>query len=354
MVEDPEPPPRKRWYRWRRVLRGLAWTGVVRASVLPVLVAATWLWWLGDPPADQHSRGVNAVWAGHRWVGQAHSEQEYAELVRHLDQAGISDVFFHVGPLDAAGTVPPDRYAHARELLAAMHRLAPGVRVEAYLGQVDRHGGGPLDLDDAEVRQRIVQTAAGLLDLGFGGIHYDIEPIYPGDRSFLDLLARTHDLTQPRGAVLSVSMEQLELVPGAQAVVSRLVRRYHDATRTYLRAVAARVDQLAIMTYDTGLPADWLYGWFTAWQTEQVVRLVGDRVTVFIGVPTYMQGQPLGFHPSAENLRSGLRGVRKGLARMDPTATRRVGVALFAEWTTSQDEWRACRNEWVQPVSKGQ
>ena len=336
------------------MLRALAWTGVVLAGVLLVLVAATWLWWLGDPPAEQHSRGVNAVWAGHHWVGEAHSEQEYAELVRHLDEAGISDVFFHVGPLDAAGTVPPGRYAHVRELLAAMHRLAPGIRVQAYLGQVERRGGGPLDLDDVQVRRRIVQTAAGFLDLGFGGIHYDIEPIYPDDRSFLDLLARTRDLTRPRGAVLSVSMEQLELVPGAQAVVSRLVGRYHDATRAYLRAVAARVDQLAIMTYDTGLPADWLYGWFTAWQTEQVVRLVGDRVTVFIGVPTYTQGHPLGFHPGAENVRSGLRGVRKGLARVDPTATRRVGVALFAEWTTSEDEWRACRDGWVRPASKGQ
>jgi hypothetical protein len=39
---------------------------------------------------------------------------------------------------------------------------------------------------------------------------------------------------------------------------------------------------------------------------------------------------------------------------MDAAATRRVGVALFAEWTTSEDEWRAYPNEWVQPVSKAQ
>jgi hypothetical protein len=318
--------------------------------VVLVVVAATWLWWLGDPSASQRSRGVNAVWAGHRWVGEAHSEQEYAELVRHLGMAGISDVFFHVGPLDADGTVPPSRYPHVRALLAAMHRLAPGIRLQAYLGQVDRRGGGPLDLDDEEVRQRVVETAAGFLNLGFGGIHYDIEPIYPGDRSFLDLLTRTRDLTQRRGAVLSASMEPLELVPGVQAVASRLVGRYHDSSRPYLREVAARVDQVAIMTYDTGLPADWLYGWFTAWETGHIVRLIGDRTSVFIGVPTYSQGQPLGFHPSAENVRSGLRGVRKGLARVDPAATRRVGVALFAEWTTSEDEWQACHDEWVQPA----
>jgi hypothetical protein len=66
-------------------------------------------------------------------------------------------------------------------------------------------------------------------------------------------------------------------------------------------------------------------------------------------VPTYGRGHPLGFHPWAENVHSGLRGVRKGLARVDPGVTRMVGVALFAEWTASAGEWRACRQEWVQP-----
>jgi spore germination protein YaaH len=103
-------------------------------------------------------------------------------------------------------------------------------------------------------------TAERFLDLGFGGIHYDLEPIYPGDRSFLDLLTRTRTLTLRHGAVLSVAIEQLELVPGTQEVASRLVRNYHDLTRPYLRLIAARVDQVAVMTYDTGLPADWLYG----------------------------------------------------------------------------------------------
>jgi hypothetical protein len=76
----------------------------------------------------------------------------------------------------------------------------------------------------------------------------------------LDLLTRTRTLTLRHGAVLSVAIEQLELVPGTQEVASRLVRNYHDLTRPYLRLIAARVDQVAVMTYDTGLPADWLDG----------------------------------------------------------------------------------------------
>src|SRR5574341_712006 len=59
------------------------------------------------------------------------------------------------------------------------------------------------------------------------------------------------------------------------------------------------------MAYDTELPADWLVGRHFAWQAKHVTELVGDQVTVFIGVPTYAQGQPF---PWAENLRSAIRG----------------------------------------------
>jgi hypothetical protein len=198
-----------------------------------------------------------------------------------------------------------------------MERLAPGVHAQAYIGQVTRQGAGPLDLGRQAVRDRIVATAGTFLDLGFEGIHYDIEPVYPVDGEFLDLLGRTHDLTGGRGAVLSVSLEQLELVNGMQAAAAAVLPDIHyppRPSRSFLEQVAERVDQVAIMAYDTELPADWLVGRHFAWQAEHVTELVGDRVTVFVGVPTYTQGQPF---PWAENLRSAIRGTRRGLDRLD-------------------------------------
>jgi hypothetical protein len=178
-----EPHKIRGWRIWRR----LAWTGVgvgsVLGVVLAVVVAATWVWWRAAPSAAQASRGVNALWARHQWVGQAHRDDEYRALAQILRQGEISDVFFHVGPLDPDGTIPPARYAHARELLAAMDRLVPGVRAQAYIGQVTRQGAGPLDLGRQAVRDRIVRTAQTFLDLGLEGIHYDLEPVYPGTAS---------------------------------------------------------------------------------------------------------------------------------------------------------------------------
>lgn len=328
------------------LLRRLAGAAYIAAVVaLGMTLLAVWLSWRTSPPRSvEHGR--SALWAGHRWVGDPLADDEYARLARRLVAHRIDDVFFHVGPLDAEGRIPPARYPHAGALVDAMRRHAPTVRTQAYIGQVERRGGGPLDLDRPDVRQNIADTAVGFLDLGFGGIHYDIEPIYPGDRRFLDVLTRTRAAMAGRG-VLSVALEQVEVVRGVQRLVQRAVDRYHDPTAAYLETVADHVDQVAIMTYDTGLPTDWLFGAFTAWQTERVARLVADEVDVLIGVPTYEEGHFWGFHPSAENMRSGVRGVRKGLSRLPPHLARRTGPAFYAEWTTSEAEWAEHRRQWV-------
>ena len=331
----------------RRLVWAAVWGGSVLAVLVAVVVAGTWVWWWAAPSAGQGSRGVNALWARHQWVGQAHGRREYRVLADRLRRGAISDVFFHVGPLDPDGSIPPSRYAHARALLEAMDRLAPGVRVQAWIGQITRQGGGPLDLDRETVRERIVRTAGSFLDLGFEGIHYDLEPVYPVDGEFLELLGRTRELTRGRGAVLSVSLEQLELVNGTQALAAAVLPDVHyppRPSRRFLQRVAERVDQVAVMAYDTELPADWLVGRHYAWQAKHVTGLVGDRVTVFIGVPTYRQGQPF---PWAENLRSAIRGTRRGLDHLDHRPSHPVGLAIYADWTTTPDEWDLYQAAWV-------
>lgn len=344
-VERPDALARQRIRRM--IIRLLLVTSAAVLLAALLLAAAAWVWWRSEPSEDQRSRGINALWAAHTWVGEEHREKEYEEFAKLLTRNEISDVFFHAGPLQSDGGVAKRRIDHAPALVRVMKRYAPRVRVQAYLGQVERRGGGPLNLEDADVRERIVGTAQYFLNLGFDGIHYDIEPIYPDDERFLDLLDETRDLTGPHGAVLSVALEPLELVPGAQRIIGTVVRRYHDMTRHFLSEVAARVDQIAIMTYDTGLPADWLFGAYTARQTEQILKTIGDDVTVFLGVPTYSDGTFFGFHPWAENMRSGIRGFRKGLGRLDRGDTKNVGVAVFAEWTTSEDDWDIYQEAWL-------
>jgi hypothetical protein len=337
---------------WWRLALGIAWRTAALLSaafaiVVAILLVSIWAWWQREPPDDVRSVGVNALWVGHTWVGDAHSDADYAELAEFATGHELSDLFVHAGPLLADGSIDWTANAHAAALVDAMHRVAPAVRVQAYLGQIEQRDGGPLDIHDRVVREGIIDTARRLLDEGFDGIHYDIEPIFPGDDDFLELLERTHALTGERGAVLSVAMEQLEAWPGAERAISVFWDDYHDPTQSYLDDVARRVDQVAIMTYDSGMPTDWLFGYYMAEQTARVVDAIGDKVTVFMGVPTYDDGGRLRFHRSAENMRSGIRGVRKGLARFEPGRRADVGIAVYAAWTTDEAEWATYERDWL-------
>ncbi|MFI0357997.1 hypothetical protein [Actinomadura sp. 9N407] len=332
----------------RRFVRWVGWTVAYGFGLVALLPAGVWVWWQPEPEAPGTT--ANALWARHQWVGETHSEQEYRDLGGLLRENEITDVFFHAGPFEADGTVPPAKYRNARRLVEAMREHAPGVRAQAYLGQIRKvEGHGVTDLDDPAVRQRVLKTDEIFLDLGFDGIHYDFEPIYPDDQAFLTLLDRTRELTRSRGKLLSVAIEQLTLVDRAQPVYRAFIPRGWGQlhypprpTKDFLRAIADRSDQVAIMTYDVSLPTKSLAGRHFAWHTEQTLRLIGDRTTVFMGIPTY---RPL--MDWAEDLPVALRGVRRGLDALDRPPARPYGVGIYAGWTTVPDEWRLYRANWL-------
>jgi hypothetical protein len=338
----------------RRSVRMAGWAGAYALGLLGVLLAQTWLWWQDEPRSGGTS--TNALWARHQWVGEPHTEAEYRALGDLLGRNRITDVFFHAGPFEADGTVPPAKYANAAALVRAMRRHAPGVRVQAYLGQIrEVEGHGLVDLDDPAVRERVLRTDRIFLDLGFDGIHYDFEPIYPDDEAFLELLERTRELTRSRGRLLSVAIEQLTLADFMQPVYRAVVPRGWNGTvhypprptEDYLRRIADRADQVAIMTYDVSLPTRSLVGRHFAWHTERTLRLIGDRTTVFIGVPTY---RPL--MDWAEDLPGALRGVRRGLDGLDRAPAKPYGLGVYAEWTTDERDWRRYRAGWPAPTPR--
>ncbi|WP_246236902.1 hypothetical protein [Actinomadura chibensis] len=335
----------------RRGRRWLGWTAAYVLGLAALAVTGAWTWWQPDPSAP--GTDTNALWARHQWVGEAHTDAEYRAFGTLLKQNRISDVYFHAGPVEADGTVPAAKYRYARQLIDAVRKYAPGVRAQAYLGQVRKvDGSGVIDLDDPKVRQQVVKTDAVFLDLGFDGIHYDFEPIYPDDHGFLKLMDATRELTRPRGRLLSVALEQPALVDALQPVYKALIPRTGPVhypprpTRGFLRAVADRADQVAIMTYDVSLPTDALAGWHFARHTRTTLELIGDRTTVFMGVPTY---RPLA--EWSETLDVALRGVRRGVGDLRRPPKRPYGVGVYADWTTRPEEWARYRALWPSPTA---
>ncbi|GAA4315834.1 hypothetical protein BJY14_001844 [Actinomadura luteofluorescens] len=327
--------------------RILGWAAGYVLGLAALVLAGAWVWWQPEPQA--RGTEANALWARHQWVGEPHSDAEYRALGELLKENRITDVFFHAGPFEADGTVPEAKYRYARQLLAAVHEYAPGVRAQAYLGQIRVvDGKGVIDLDDPAVRARVLRTDAAFLDLGFDGIHYDFEPIYPDDRAFLALMDATRELTRSKGKLVSVALEQQTLLDAGQPVYKALLPRtgkFHyppRPTQDFLRAVADRADQVAIMTYDVSLPTRSLAGWHFARHTRTTLELIGDRTTVFMGVPTY---RPL--MDWAEDLPGALRGVRRGVEDLKRPPRRPYGVGVYADWTTSPAEWSRYRATWL-------
>lgn len=333
-------------HSFRRIFRILPTLGAGLVAISTLLLAGAWLFYRHAPAVAQDPDAPNAVWAAHRWVGEAHDDEAYDRLAAHLQRHRFSDVYFHVGPLTGEGLIPPEKYAYAPLLLEAMRQRAPEIRLHAWIGQVEREGGGPLHIANAATRANIVGTAAAFIELGFDGIHYNIEPIRSGDPHLLALLDETATVTRAEGKLLSMATDELAPFPGLEHVARLFVPRAGLWREDYYREVAARTDQIAVMMYDTAMPFDWLYGTAVAWETWRLREIIGADTTLFMGVPTY-EDEHFGFHPAAENMRSGLRGIGIGLALDRPPAGAEFGAAVYANWTTDESEWSVWRRDWL-------
>lgn len=300
--------------------------------------------WVADRFADEAAvdpDAPRAVWVTHRWVGQAPDAGTVGEFADRLAGAGVTDVFVHVGPLDATGRVAPGVSPYARAFAEALRSHLPDLRVQAWLGQAEARGGGKLDLREAAVRQRTVRTAARFMHEGYDGIHYDIEPIWDGDAHFLALLEDTAAMLDTEGGILSVAAEELPLLPDAERWLTAVVRRYHPWTVSYHREVARHADQIAVMTYDSAMPLEHLYRRFVARHARVLGPALPEETQLLLGVPSYEEWNA--GHWPAETIDNALAGLRRGLATVGSDERARIGWALYADWHTDADEWSRVR-----------
>jgi hypothetical protein len=325
---------------WLR--RGLIALGVL--VLVPVLVAAGTVAWLaaegeGTVPAARGS-GHDAMWLGHAWVDGRRTQADVDDLANRVRTAGIRDLYVHSGPLTSDGTLDPALRPRAKWFVGAVHQAVPGVRVQAWLGTIV----GPLDPEDPVSRARMVASAGQVLDDGFDGVHYDLEPMPDGTPGYLALLAATHSVTKARGALLSVATHQIETLPGLHVPVGWVLGKAHFWSTGYLAEIAGNVDQVAIMAYDSGMPFETAYTGYIRDQTRMALDAVPESVTVLIGIPAYHTDEP--GHTAAETVAASLRGVRLALGDQPPK--RPFGVAYYVDFDATPADWTAYLDGWAQ------
>ncbi|MEU9285272.1 hypothetical protein AB0D57_11230 [Streptomyces sp. NPDC048275] len=332
--------PRLRWPK--RIALAL-----VLALLLPALAAGIALRvnYAGDLAPGTQTRNRDALWMGHAWVDGRKKDADVHALAERLRTTGIRDLYVHAGPLEHDGTLPKSAYPKAGWLVAAVHRELPGVRVQAWLGDVlASEGPTGLRLERAATRAAVVRSTGQILDAGFDGAHFDLEPLHSDDSDYLSLLDDLRRVTRAHDAPLSVAAHQIDPFPAAHSIRG-LSGHPKWWSQAYFGQVARRVDQIAVMTYDTAMPLESLYGGYVAQQTSLALEVTPESTDLLMGLPFYYEDD-LSHHGAAETVPAAVRGTRLGLSRTDRTREH-FGVALYVDFAAREKDWTAYEEGWV-------
>lgn len=301
----------------------------------------------GTPQAWARSTGHDALWMGHAWVDGRNRQPALDALAGRLRGGGIRDVYVHVGPFEANGRLTPAKYPDAKGFLRRFRATLPGIRVQAWAGQRIDHG---LDLDDKKTRGRILDSVRDLRRAGFDGVHYNFEPMSSGGEGFLTLLKATRPLLSgsagPGAAahgVLSTSIPQIEPLGGLGLPVRLVAGRDKYWSESYVTEVAGEVDQIALMTYDSVMPMESLYGGHVVRQTSLALAAVPKDVDLLIGAPAFHEDTPT-HDPDVETMAATAQGVRLALSEH---RGRRLGLAIYVDFAARPGDWEAYQQDWV-------
>ncbi|MDX3406993.1 hypothetical protein PV708_12295 [Streptomyces sp. ME02-6977A] len=321
---------------------------VLLVLLVPLLTAETALRvnYMGDPADGTYTRNRDAMWLGHAWVDGRKDDADLAAFARRVKATGIRDLYVHTGPMEHDGTLPKSLYPKARWLVDAVHRELPGVRVQAFLGDVlATESPDGMRLEKPATRAAVVGSARQVLDVGYDGVHLDLEPLHSGDGDYLLLLDDVRAVTRARDAQLSVAAHQIDPLPGFHSFWGTVAGHPKWWSQEFFGQVARRVDQIAVMSYDTMQPLESLYGGYVAQQTSLALEVTPPTTHLLMGLPFYHENR-FGHWNHAETVAAAVRGVRLGLSRTDADRER-FGVAAYIDFAATEQDWASYRDGWV-------
>ncbi len=294
----------------------------------------------------QIDKNGNAVWLEHRWLQDGVPEMEIVALSVRLRENGIRYVYPHLTPADEEGRLPAYSPEAAKRFCRLLRRQSPGIKILPWVGGVQsgfhqmRPGTVRLE-SDVYLQKFSDECVAMIKGAEFDGIHLNVEPVESGDSRLLGWLDYLK-IKLGGKKILSVAASKPSFFEGFN--ISPL--RAWDLD--YYAQVAAKCDQLVIMNYDTGIFHPFLYSLFVMEKTGAILRrLDTDRIScrVLLGVPTYDDAPR--HQQSAENIVSAVRGLSATLSGAGLRTGNFEGLALYAYWTTDENEWQAFQSLWL-------
>ncbi len=324
--------------------------GVIVAVLVLVIVSRGCVFRPSTNFAGAHfNRGNNAAWLGVEWVKDHHENSEIVALADDLTRREMRHIFVFTSYLRNDGEFNPT-YSYAAEFTRALKAVQPQINIQAWIGLPLNRPGilgsglGQVDLASIATRRKIVAFCADIIGQGgFDGIHLDPESVPSGDAEVLALLDEVRQALGPKPGLSIATRRIWPIFPDVTFLFSKRIA-WHAG---YYREVAQRVDQMAVMTYDSGLPLAGLYRQWGRFQVVQISRAVeGIDVELFFGIPT-SEERTWSHWPQAENMASGLPGVIDGLNDAEARSSAVTGVAVYPYWETDATEWAIYESLWL-------
>jgi hypothetical protein len=307
----------------------------------------------------------NALWLGTEWTYEEPDDAAVQTLAARLRDHQIGTVYAWVSWLKDDET-----WAGRRDLtnnfsevedkvkvFVGQFRAAyPEARLMGWVSVPANRSDGTERLGEAVVQQAVSDMSQRVVnELGFDGVFLNVELVWDGDEGFLDVLRKVRaDLGDTAFIAVAVPPDWSPVnvdIPVPPLIVPGTVWQAE-----YKQRVALLTDQIAVMAYNSGLtteanftPAD--YELWMAYQVKtyaEAVNLLDTGTAVLIGIPTYPAELP-GHDPLVENVGSAIRGIRTGLQEAGDNAGAVEGIAIYADWTTDDNEWAQFKALWLTP-----
>ncbi len=298
-----------------------------------VFALANWGWVSADVTCEVATR---AAWISVDWVAQPVDAQATAALAESAQTNQMQHLSVYTTYLNANGKFNAT-FEHASAFVQTFRHTNQQTRLLAWVGlplKNTRTLGiqGWVDLADAATRADIVQFIASLVnDAGFEGVHLNAETVHNMNLDYLLLL---EELRLALGTHKTISIAGSHWVPdwANQLPVIRNLRW----TGAYYQLVAQRVDQIAVMSYDSHLPTPALYRLWVREQVRGIQNSLRQMDAALLFGFSASKESTAAHHPQAESFSNAAAGLCAATTASQPVP----GAAIYAFWDFTAADWR--------------
>jgi hypothetical protein len=284
------------------------------------------------------------------------TEADLARFCDTLRQNGITYAYMFAGPYDTNGRLPEFAFSQtAISSVRTIQRCYPDLILLPWVGGIINK---TVFIDNQQWVSNAVQETARLLKtLDVGGVHVNFEFFtYPiPDELFPDLRGIEHYgedeirfFQKLRSALPQAFVSAVVVSTAPQATHWKRKNTFDE-----IRDLSKFVNQIAILCFDTSIKEQTAFKKSLKHQLEDIRQwkaMPMARTQFLIGIGTFINKKELwGFRDlSVESIQNTLKTLNELIAEPPQSSTQLVdGLAIFAEWTTDEKEWKELRRLWL-------